>query len=128
MTALVARERYGVGQKVNTSGYGAQIWLQMWELTHSSMTGKALSRNGDHLPNIPGMYGIYETKGGEFLFPWHSRSTKPRGWRCVASSTSRSSLPIRAGTARRCVSAWPTRTSTTTICGRGSRPSSSASP
>ncbi len=68
MTALVARERHGVGQKVNTSGYGAQIWLQMWELTHSSMTGKALSRDGDHLMNIPGMYGIYETKGGEFLF------------------------------------------------------------
>ncbi len=68
MTALVARERYGVGQKVNTSGYGAQIWLQMWELTHSSMTGKALSRNGNHLMNVPGMYGIYETKGGEFLF------------------------------------------------------------
>ena len=68
MTALVTRERYGVGQKVNTSGYGAQIWLQLWELTHSSMTGQALSQAGNHLMNVPGMYGIYETKSGEFLF------------------------------------------------------------
>jgi crotonobetainyl-CoA:carnitine CoA-transferase CaiB-like acyl-CoA transferase len=67
MTALVARERYGVGQKVNTSGYGAQIWLQLWELTHSSMTGAMLSRAGNHHPNIPGMYGMYATGDGGHL-------------------------------------------------------------
>ncbi|MEE9280795.1 MAG: CoA transferase [Myxococcota bacterium] len=68
MTALVARERYGVGQKVNTSGYGTQIWLQMWELTHSSITGKALSRAGNHHPNVPGMYGMHGTADGQHLF------------------------------------------------------------
>ncbi len=67
MTALVARERYGVGQKVNTSGYGAQLWLQLWELTHSSLTGTALARAGNHHPNIPGMYGLYETADGGHL-------------------------------------------------------------
>jgi crotonobetainyl-CoA:carnitine CoA-transferase CaiB-like acyl-CoA transferase len=77
MTALVARERYGVGQRVNTSGYGAQIWLQLWELTHSSMTGAALSRAGNHHPNIPGMYGMYATADGGHLamaFPMTTES------------------------------------------------------
>ena len=35
VTALLARERHGVGQKVNVSAYGAQIWLQSWELNHA---------------------------------------------------------------------------------------------
>ena len=68
MTALVARERHGIGQKVNTSGYGAQLWLQMWELNHSSLTGKALSRDGMHHPNVPGLYGLYQTSDGQHLF------------------------------------------------------------
>jgi crotonobetainyl-CoA:carnitine CoA-transferase CaiB-like acyl-CoA transferase len=69
MTALVARERSGVGQRVETSALGAQLWLQMWEVLHSSMTGKALRRSGSHLPTLLGPYGIYETSDGNaFLF------------------------------------------------------------
>ena len=69
MTALVARARDGQGQKVQTSALGAQLWLQMWELTHVWMTGSLLKRSGPHHGNIPGPYGIYETAdGGYFLF------------------------------------------------------------
>jgi crotonobetainyl-CoA:carnitine CoA-transferase CaiB-like acyl-CoA transferase len=61
VTALLARERQGVAQLVQTSALGTQLWLQQWELTHVSMTGARLSRAGSHHPNIRGPYGIYRT-------------------------------------------------------------------
>lgn len=69
VTALLAKERYGVGQKMNTSSLGAQFWLQSWEIQHCLMTGIPLSRAGSHMPNIRGPWGVYTAKdGGEFLF------------------------------------------------------------
>ncbi len=68
MTALVARERHGTGQRVDTSAYGGQLWLQQWELTHGSITGKPLEPAGAHLANIPAMYGIYEAADDEWIF------------------------------------------------------------
>ena len=68
VTAIAARAETGKGQMVETSALGAQLWLQMWELTHVWMTGKHLERSGGHHPNIYGPYGIYETAdGGHFL-------------------------------------------------------------
>jgi|TARA_B100000315_G_scaffold254372_1_gene295304 crotonobetainyl-CoA:carnitine CoA-transferase CaiB-like acyl-CoA transferase len=69
VTALVARARDGGGQKVHTSALGAQLWLQMWELTHVWMTGTLLKRSGAHHGNVRAPYGIYATAdGGHFLF------------------------------------------------------------
>jgi crotonobetainyl-CoA:carnitine CoA-transferase CaiB-like acyl-CoA transferase len=69
LTALFARERTGKGQCVETSALGAQLWLQMWEVLHSSMTGQPLRRQGSHLPTLVCPYGVYETTdGGAFLF------------------------------------------------------------
>ena len=68
MTALYARERTGRGQEVNTSSLGALMWIQAWEITHTSMSDETLQREGQHNPNIRCPYGIYETKdGGAFL-------------------------------------------------------------
>ena len=65
MTALFARERNGgQGQLVQTSGLGAQLWLQQWELTHVSMTGSSPARDGSHHSIIRGPYGVYQTKDG----------------------------------------------------------------
>jgi crotonobetainyl-CoA:carnitine CoA-transferase CaiB-like acyl-CoA transferase len=64
MTALVARERYGVAQRVQTSALGAALWLQQWEITHVNMTGAELQRDGSHHGNIRGPYGVYNTKDG----------------------------------------------------------------
>ena len=64
LTALFAREHTGVGQRVQTSGLGTQLWLQQWELTHTAMTGAKLERAGAHHPNIKGPYGIYPTRCG----------------------------------------------------------------
>ena len=69
VTALLARERTGKGQHVQTSALGAQMWLQQWEMTHEWMTGTHLKRSGAHHPNILGPYGIYRTSdGAHFLF------------------------------------------------------------
>jgi crotonobetainyl-CoA:carnitine CoA-transferase CaiB-like acyl-CoA transferase len=68
MTALLVRQRWGIGQRVATSSYGSQIWLQMWEITQSSLTGRPLTRSGSHHPNVPGPYGTYQTADGRSLF------------------------------------------------------------
>ena len=69
VTALVARAASGRGQLVRTSSLGAQLWLQMWELQHSFLTGTPLSRTGVHHPNIKGPYGVYTTSDGvDILF------------------------------------------------------------
>ncbi len=67
VTALLARERHGVGQQVNVSAYGAQLWLQSWELNHAGLTGTTLERDGVYHPNAPGMETIYETKDGGWM-------------------------------------------------------------
>ena len=64
MTALAARELHGIGQKVRTSSYGVMVWMQGWELNHSSITGQLLQRDGAHHPNVPGLTGTYETADG----------------------------------------------------------------
>ena len=69
MTALFARERTGLGQQVRSSSLGAQLFLQMWELQHSIITGRSLTRAGAHHANILSPYGVYQTRdGGAFLF------------------------------------------------------------
>ena len=64
VTALVARVGCGRGQVVRTSSLGAQLWLQMWELQHSFLTGTPLSREGGHHPNIKAPYGMYTSGDG----------------------------------------------------------------
>lgn len=64
VTALVTRATTGRGQVVRTSSLGAQLWLQMWELQHSFLTGVPLSRDGGHHPNIKAPYGVYTTADG----------------------------------------------------------------
>lgn len=69
VTALVARAASGRGQVVRTSSLGAQLWLQMWELQHSFLTGASLTRDGAHHPNIKAPYGVYRTSDGvDILF------------------------------------------------------------
>ncbi|MFP6836717.1 MAG: CoA transferase [Pseudomonadales bacterium] len=64
VTALAARNAGGRGQLVQTSSLGGQLWLQMWELQHSAMTGVPLRREGPHHPNIKAPYGMYESSDG----------------------------------------------------------------
>lgn len=69
VTALHSRNTSGRGQVVRTSSLGAQLWLHMWELQHSFLTGNQLTRVGPHHPNINAPYGLYTTKDGvDFMF------------------------------------------------------------
>lgn len=69
VTALLARERFGIGQKVHTSALGGMIWMQSWELQQYFLTGRPLMRAGSHMPNIRGPYGVYKASdGGLFVF------------------------------------------------------------
>ena len=78
VTALLARERHGTGQKVTTSALGGQLWLQAWELQHCLLTGRPLRRAGSHMPNIRGPYGVYGARdGGLFLFTLVADSAWP---------------------------------------------------
>ena len=82
LTALAARERHGFGQKVSTSAYGALIWMQAWEINHSSVTGHLLRRNGAFHPGTPGLVGIYETAdGGAFCLGMRSEEA----WRAFCT-------------------------------------------
>jgi crotonobetainyl-CoA:carnitine CoA-transferase CaiB-like acyl-CoA transferase len=74
MTALMAREKTGRGQLVLTSSLGTMLWLQMWELQHSAMTGVPLSRCGPHHPNLKAPYGVYATSDGGAIVFVHARS------------------------------------------------------
>ena len=66
LTALVARERTGIGQRVSTSSYASQLWLQCWELTHTGMTGYVPQRSGSFHPLASGGgFGCYETSDGQ---------------------------------------------------------------
>ena len=64
LTALVARQRDGLGQKVQTSSYGAMIWMQQWEINHTSATGHLPTRDGGFHPVVSAMTGIYEASDG----------------------------------------------------------------
>ncbi|MDA0353622.1 MAG: CoA transferase [Chloroflexi bacterium] len=67
-TALAARALHGGSQRVDTSAFGAQLWLQMWEIDHQSITGHKLHRAGPYHANIPGTTGLFETADGGAIF------------------------------------------------------------
>ncbi|MDA1073687.1 MAG: CoA transferase [Proteobacteria bacterium] len=64
MTGLVSRSATGKGQLIRTSSLGAQLWLQMWELQHSALTGNMLTRDGQYHPNLKAPYGVYLSRDG----------------------------------------------------------------
>lgn len=64
VTALVSRAATGRGQVVRTSSLGAQLWLSMWELQHTALTGVPLRRDGAHHPNMKSPYGVYTCADG----------------------------------------------------------------
>jgi len=64
LAALVARGRTGLGQKVEVSLLGGQIWAQASEYSHHLMSGQIPGRSNRGHPLIRGLYGIFETSDG----------------------------------------------------------------
>ncbi len=81
MTALLARERHGLGQRVDVSALGSQLWLQAWELTHASLTGFESRRAGPHHRNFGSTYGVYETADLQGLFL--AQITRDDDWEAI---------------------------------------------
>ncbi len=91
LTALVARERHGVGQRVGTSSYGAQLWHQAFELTYTSMTGYVpRSSEGIHPLAPGGSSGVFRTAdGGAVAF---LDTLSPDLWTAFCESSGKSEL------------------------------------
>jgi crotonobetainyl-CoA:carnitine CoA-transferase CaiB-like acyl-CoA transferase len=64
LAALVARASTGVGQRVDVSLLGSQIWAQASEYTHFLLSGELPGRPNRGHPMIPGLYGIFPTADG----------------------------------------------------------------
>ena len=64
LAALHARSNGGVGQKVEVSLYGGQIWAQATEYTHYLMKGELPGRANYGHPMIHAIYRIFETADG----------------------------------------------------------------
>jgi crotonobetainyl-CoA:carnitine CoA-transferase CaiB-like acyl-CoA transferase len=64
LAALIARGRTGVGQRLDVSLLGGQIWAQASELTACVLTGAPAGPANGGNPLIPGVYGIFPTADG----------------------------------------------------------------
>jgi crotonobetainyl-CoA:carnitine CoA-transferase CaiB-like acyl-CoA transferase len=64
LAALAARERTGVGQRVDVSLLGGQIWAQASEYTSYFLSGQIPNRSEDGHPYVRGVYGICPTADG----------------------------------------------------------------
>jgi CoA:oxalate CoA-transferase len=61
VTALYERAAKGIHRRVDTSALGAQLWLQLWELQHTALTGDVPIRAGSHHSRLLGPIGVYTT-------------------------------------------------------------------
>jgi len=64
LSALLCRERTGVGQQVETSLLGSMMAAQSWELTHYMMTGEKPGKAGRGHTHLPWMWYTYRTADG----------------------------------------------------------------
>ena len=64
LAALNARHESGLGQRIEVSLVGGQIWAQATEYTHYLLTGKIPGRSNLGHPLIPAAYRIFQTADG----------------------------------------------------------------
>ncbi len=77
LAALLARERTGRGQRIDTSLLGGQIWAQASELTAYLLTERVGGRSNRGHPLIPGLYGIFRTADGWIAIVGITHQTRP---------------------------------------------------
>ena len=92
LTALVARERQGIGQKVDTSLLGTMMWLQGQNTHGYLMTSKQPMKHRRSQPNNP-LFNYYECSDGRWFFIANWRVSD---WRDVCLAIDRPELEHEA--------------------------------
>ena len=64
VSALLCRERTGVGQQVETSLLGSLLAAQSWELTHYMLSGELPAKAGRGHTHLPLLWYTYRTRDG----------------------------------------------------------------
>ena len=64
LAALNTRHESGLGQRIEVSLVGGQIWAQATEYTHYLLTGKIPGRSNFGHPLLPAAYRIFQTADG----------------------------------------------------------------
>jgi formyl-CoA transferase/CoA:oxalate CoA-transferase len=77
LAALLARERTGRGQRIDTSLLGGQIWAQASEYTGYLLSGRIAGRSNRSHPLIPGLYAIFPTADGWIAIVGVTGSARP---------------------------------------------------
>ena len=78
--ALLARERFGEGQRIDASLYGAVMMLQTFQIDHYSIGGQLPEplRAGRWDNLLPATYGMPKTKDGYIMVTWVAPDLWPR--------------------------------------------------
>ena len=66
VSALYARERTGVGQKVEMSNLGAAMWIQYWAISNQLLVGGPWPRQDRKRANQP-LFNHYQCADGEWI-------------------------------------------------------------
>ena len=71
MTALLARERHGMGQEVNASHLGSMTYLQGLSVSMKLMAGIAMPRSFRHAAFNP-LWNHYRCQDDRWIAPRHA--------------------------------------------------------
>jgi crotonobetainyl-CoA:carnitine CoA-transferase CaiB-like acyl-CoA transferase len=75
LTALLARERYGVGQEIHASLYGSAIWMMHANLLGTSVLNENVQLKWDRMKN-PVLRNCYKCKDGKWIMCAHQPEEK----------------------------------------------------
>ena len=70
MFALYGRERTGRGQRVDTSLFGSQLGMQVWEFSHVLLDRGDLSMGGKGHPIARGIWHVFDAADESFVLAW----------------------------------------------------------
>jgi len=83
VSALLCRERTGLGQEVECSLLGSMLAAQSWELTHYMMTKELPARAGRGHAHLPWLWYSYRTEDGWIAIGGVSPNRLPGFWRAI---------------------------------------------
>jgi crotonobetainyl-CoA:carnitine CoA-transferase CaiB-like acyl-CoA transferase len=83
VSALLCRERTGVGQQVECSLLGSMLAAQSWELTHYLMTRELPPKAGRGHTHLPWLWYTYPTADGWLAIGGVSPDRLPGFWRAI---------------------------------------------